>query len=163
MRIHILLILSICIVVLMLGSTKGFAQKAALPFSINQRPQPSGSNLETLIPRIVGSFRRDAISGNTDPFSGEDVNVEYKSEKDIVFFGFGITQTFEDASEAVKLTREEAINSKINIKGQQYQTGKNPSYFKIAGFMSWTRGKYFFYAKARNEQVLKNFMEAFPF
>lgn len=163
MRIHILLILSICTVVLMLGSTKVFAQKAVPPFSINLRPQPTGSNLETLIPRVVGTFNRGAISGNADPFSGEDVNIEYKSGKDTVFFGFAITETLEDADEAVKITREEAVNSKISIKGEQYQISKNLSYFKIAGFMSWTRGKYFFYAKAKNEQVLKNFMKAFPY
>lgn len=163
MLINILIIVSFCIAMIMLGNSKIFAQKAVPPFSIDQRAQPTGSNLETLIPRVVGTFRRGAISGNADPFGGEDVNVEYKSGKDTVFFGFAITENWKDAGEAVKTTREEAISNKISIKGEQYQSGKTPSYFKIAGFMSWTRNNYFFYAKAENEQALKNFMEAFPY
>lgn len=54
-------------------------------------------------------------------------------------------------------------SGKVNMKGEQYVIGKDPSYFKVAGFMSWTRGKYFFYAKANSPAALEKFMRAFPF
>lgn len=95
--------------------------------------------------------------------SDEDLNVTYKSGSDSVFFGFSIPDTPADAYEAVKVTREEAIASKVNIKGEQYVIGKDPSYFKVADFMSWTRGRYFFYAKASSPAALEKFMRAFPF
>ena len=163
MRIHILLLALIFGGLLMGCGMSSFTQKKTPPFSIDKRPQPTGSDLETLIPPTVGTFKRDTIAGNTNPFSGEDINVEYRSGADTIFFGFSIAETENDAYEAIKVTRKEAIDSKISIKGEQYMIGKNPSYFKISGFMSWTRGKYFFYAKANNWQALENFMKAFPY
>lgn len=164
MRIYILLIALLFIGGLLTGcGVSGYAQKTTPPFSIDKRPQPVGSDLEILLPQTVGTFKRDVISGNSNPFSGEDVNVQYSSGNDTIFFGFSIVATEKDASEAIKMTRKEAIESRISIKDEQYVIGQNPSYFKIAGFMSWTRGKYFFYAKANNPQALEKFMKDFSY
>lgn len=59
--------------------------------------------------------------------------------------------------------REEAIASKVNMKGELYVIGRDPSYFKVADFMSWTRGRYFFCAKAGSPAALEKFMRDFPF
>ena len=144
-------------------SVTGFAESKMPPFGIHQRPQPTGTDLEKLIPKTVGTFIREDLPSDAKPRSDEDLNVEYKSGKDKVFFGFSIPETEKDAFEAVKVTRQEAIDSKISLKGEQYLIGKNPSYFKIADFMSWTRGKYFFYVKASSPQVLEKFMRDFPY
>jgi hypothetical protein len=91
------------------------------------------------------------------------LNVEYRSGDDSVFFGFGLPGTEKDASDAVRRTREEAVRSWLDIKGEQYQTGNNPSFFKLDACMAWTRGGYFFYAKADSPPALEQFMKAFPY
>jgi hypothetical protein len=139
------------------------SQKFSIPFGIDKRPMPTGTDLNVLVPPSVGSFTREQLPPDAKARSDEDLNVTYKSGSDSVFFGFSIPDTPADAYEAVKVTREEAIASKVNMKGEQYVIGKDPSYFKVADFMSWTRGKYFFYAKANSPAALDKFMRAFPF
>ena len=133
--------------------------KLPIPFDIDKRPMPTGTDLNV----TVGSFTREQLPPDVKAHSDEDLNVTYKSGSDSVFFAFSIPDTPSDAHEAVKLTREEAIASKVNIKGEQYVIGKDPGYFKVADFMSWTRGRYFFYAKANSPAALEKFMRAFPF
>ena len=137
--------------------------KLPIPFGIDKRPMPTGTDLNVLVPPTVGSFTREQLPADAKARSDEDLNVTYKSGSDSVFFGFSIPDTPADAYEAVKVTREEAIASKVNMKGEQYVIRKDPSYFKVADFMSWTRGRYFFYAKANSPAALEKFMRAFPF
>jgi len=142
----------------------GLAQKnVAPPFGIDKRPQPAGTDLNVLLPKTVGTFEREDFPAGLKAPSDEDLNVEYKSGGDSIFFGFSMPATEKAASEAVKRTRQEAIESKLNIKGEQYRIGKNPSFFKFDTFMSWTRGRYFFYAAAGKPQTLENFIKAFPY
>jgi hypothetical protein len=141
-----------------------FAQKnVAPPFGIDKRPQPSGTDLNFLLPKKVGAFERADLPAGIKAPADEDLNVEYRSGDDSVFFGFSLPDTEKDAFEAVKMTRQEAIQSKLNLQGEQYQIGKNPGFFKLDSFMSWSRGRYFFYAKADTPRALENFMKAFPY
>jgi hypothetical protein len=142
---------------------EGFAGTKPAPFGIDKRPQPTGRNLEILLPKTVGPFTREDLPVDAEPRSDLDLNVEYKAGGETIFFGFSIPETEKDAFEAIKVTRQEAIDSKLSLKNEQYLIGKNPSYFKIADFMSWTRGKYFFYAKASSPQALQKFMTDFPY
>ena len=164
MRIQILF-LAIITGFLLTGCGVGvFAQKTVPPpFGIDKRPQPSGADLNVLLPKKVGTFEREDFPAGLKPPTDEDLTVEYKSGEDSIFFGFSIPDTEKDAFEAVKMTRQEAIQSRLNIKGEQYRIGKNPSFFKLDAFMSWTRGRYFFYAKAGTPRALESFMKAFPY
>lgn len=163
MRIQFLL-LSIVLGSLLTGcSVTGLAETKTPPFGIDKRPQPTGTNLEVLLPKSVGTFTREDLPAGAKPRSDEDLNVEYRSGNETIFFGFSIPETEKDAFAAIKVTRQEAIDSRISLLGEKYLIGKNPSYFKIADFMSWTRGKYFFYAKASSPQALERFMRSFPF
>ena len=161
MRIQILLL---AFGILFIGChLESFAQKKTPPFRVDLRPQPAGTNLEILLPKNVEKFIRKDLPADAKPRSNEDLNVEYVSGNDSIFFGFSIPNTEKDAFEAIKVTRQEAIDSHLNLKGEKYLIGKNPSYFKIDDFMSWTRGRYFFYAKASSPQALRRFMSVFPF
>ena len=141
-----------------------FAQKEnRAPFDIDKRPPPSGTDLNVLLPKRVGTFQREDFPAGLKPPSDEDLNVEYTSGDDSIFFGFSIPDTEKDAAAAVKVTREEALKTKLNLKGAQYRIGKSPSFFRFDTFMSWSRGRYFFYAKADTPQALENFMRAFPY
>lgn len=80
-----------------------------------------------------------------------------------MFIGFSLPETAQDAHEAIKTTRDEAISSKIDMKGGTFRTGKDPSWFKTAKFISWSRGPYFYYADANTPAALDRFMQAFPY
>jgi hypothetical protein len=138
-------------------------QVRSAPFDVGKRPMPSGSDLSILVPETVGPFKREALPADANARSDQDLNVTYKAGSDSIFFGFSIPETANDAYEAVKVTREEAIASKVDMKGEHYVVGKDPSYFKVKDFMSWTRGRYFFYAKASSAAALEKFMSSFPF
>lgn len=137
--------------------------KEALPFGVDKRLAPSGTDLEALVPATVGAFRREALPAEAKPKSDEDLNVTYRFGAESVFFGFSIPETPADAHEAVRVTREEAVRSKVTLKGEQYSFGTDPSYFRAGAFMSWSRGRYFFYAKASSPRALESFMRSFPY
>jgi len=137
--------------------------KGAVPFDVDKRPAPSGTDLEKLVPASVGAFRREALPARAKPPSDDDLNVTYRSDAESVFFGFSMPETAAAAHEAVKVTRDEAIATKLSLKGEQYKVGAEPSYFRAGSFMSWSRGRYFFYAKASSPRALESFMRAFPY
>jgi hypothetical protein len=137
--------------------------KGPVPFGVDKRPAPSGTDLAVLVPTSVGAFRRDALPAGSGPRADEDLNVTYRSGAESVFFGFSIPESAADAHEAVKVTRDEAVASKVSLKGEQYSVGTDPSYFRAGSFMSWSRGRYFFYAKASSPRALEDFMRAFPY
>jgi hypothetical protein len=152
-----------CMAVVLAGSLSWAAPPVDAPFGIDKRPMPSGRNLEVLVPALVGTFKRDALPAGAKPSSDEDLNVTYRSGKDRIDFGFSIPETAADAHEAIKVTREEGIASKVPMKGASYSVGTEPSFFNAADFISWSRGNYFFYAKANSAEALASFMKAFPY
>jgi hypothetical protein len=134
-----------------------------VPYGINKRPMPSGTDLEVLVPRTVGRFTRPALPAGSKPPTDEDLNVGYGDGPDSVSFGFSMPETVADAHEAVKTTRDEAIASKLDVSKAQYSVGSDPSFFKLPAFMSWSRGRYFSYAQASSSAALDRFMRAFPY
>ena len=146
-------------------STGHAAGKAAkdVPFGLDRRPMPKGDDLNTLLPLTVGTFKREPLPPNTKARSDEDLNVSYRAGADAIDVGFSIPETLEDAHEAIKVTRDEAVASKVPLKGSKFSVGTEPSFFYAADFISWSRGRYFYYAKANSSAALTRFMEAFPF
>jgi hypothetical protein len=138
-------------------------QKRPVPYDVDKRAAPPGSDLTILLPLTVGTFKRQPFPPGAKPPAHEDINTTYTSGKDSVFVGFSIPDSAEDAHAAVETTRTEAVASKISLKGELYSVGTEPSYFKLPKFMSWSRGKYFFYADASSPEALDRFMRAFPY
>jgi hypothetical protein len=137
------------------------AQPGSAPFGIDQRPMPSGADLEKLVPMTVGSFKRPAFPAGTQAPSDQDLNVTYISGADSVFFGFSIPGDTKSAREAVRIARGEAGSDAL--KDGQYSDDTEPTYFRSGEFMAWTRGGYFFYANASSPAALEAFMKAFPY
>jgi hypothetical protein len=148
-----------------LATAEAAAPKAVndAPFGLQRRPMPTGEDLNTLLPLSVGGFKREPLPAGTKAKSDEDLNVTYRSGSDFVEVGFSIPETVEDAHEAIKVTREEAVASKVPLKGSKFSVGTEPSFFHAADFISWSRGRYFYYAKASSPAVLARFMTAFPY
>jgi hypothetical protein len=139
-----------------------FTQKNP-PFALDRRPQPTGDNLDELLPVKIGEFEREEFSKAITLPDGEDIQVLYQAGEESVYVGFCLTRSEKDAREAVKVTRREALNEKIKPEIEYYAAGSDPSYFKTKTFMSWSRGKYFFYVVAATPERLEEFMKAFPY
>jgi hypothetical protein len=133
------------------------------PFSINKRPMPSGSDLAILLPAVVGEFKRDALPGDARLAADEDLNIDYRSGGDTVNFGLSKPESLADAREAIKVSRDEAVASKVPMRDAKYSLTTDPAYFYVGDFVAWSRGQYFFYAKANSPAALTRFMSAFPF
>jgi hypothetical protein len=133
------------------------------PFGISRRAQPTGSNLNLLLPEQVGRFSRSAFQPDTKIPKDEDLNVTYSAGNDRVHMGFRFADSAEDAQEGVRTTLAEAKAEKKPRRGEQYQIGRDPSFYVLGEFISWTRSNYFFYAKASSREALAEFMTAFPY
>jgi hypothetical protein len=140
----------------------------AVPYQLDTRPMPKGQDLETLLPRKVGKFAREAFPAGTKPSDSEDINIDYKAGADTVNVGFSIPGA-KDALEGLRTAKTETIVELKRLKrAQEISTAleelkKPTSYYKVSDFIAWTRGGYFFYAKANNPAALDAFMTAFPF
>jgi hypothetical protein len=133
------------------------------PFSIHKRPMPSGQDLAVLLPAEVGIFKRDALPEGARLAADEDLNIDYRAEGETVNVGLSKPESVEDAREAIKVSREEAMSSRIPVRDARYSLKTDPAYFHVGDFIAWSRGQYFFYAKASSPAALDRFMSAFPF
>ena len=134
-----------------------------VPYEVDRRPQPQGTDLAILLPAQVGPFTRAALPKGARLRSDEDLNTTYRAEGDTIFIGISRSENFADAQAAVTTTRDEAVASKLDVRGASYRVGADPSFFKTAKFMSWTRGHYFYYVDANRARALDRFMGAFPY
>jgi hypothetical protein len=142
--------------------------KAGAPYQLDKRPMPKGQDLETLLPRKIGKFTREAFPAGTKPSDSEDINIDYKAGAETVNVGFSIPGA-KDAHEGIRTAKTETIAELKRLKRANEistaleQIGPPTSYYKVSDFIAWTRGGYFFYAKANSAAALDAFMTAFPF
>lgn len=139
------------------------AAYAGAPFGIDERPKPSGTDLDALLPAKLGAFVRDALPKEAKLKSDEDLNVTYRAGKDSVDVGLSKPDSVADARDAIQVSRDEAVQSKVPMAGSRTSLKTDPAYFQAYDFIAWSRGTYFFYAKASSPEALAKFMAAFPF
>lgn len=136
---------------------------SSVPFDVDKRAMPAGHDLEKLLPKRVGEFTRPDFAAGAGVPEDEDLNVTYRAGDDVILVGFSIPGTASDAQEGVKTTHREAVKTGLDLRNELYSIGSEPSYFRLAKFMSWSRGGYFFYADAATPDALGRFMRAFPY
>jgi hypothetical protein len=150
----------------MRAESQGAGQAA--PYQLDKRPMPKGQDLEMLLPRKVGKFSREAFPAGTKPSDSEDLNIDYKAGADTVNVGFSIPGA-KDAHEGIRIAKAETIGELKRLKRAKEMStaaeliGAPTSYYKVSDFIAWTRGGYFFYAKANSAAALDAFMTAFPY
>jgi hypothetical protein len=133
------------------------------PFALHKRPMPQGEDLNVLLPAMLGPFKRDALAADAKLKSDEDLNVTYRAGNETVNVGLSRADTVDDARDAINVSREEAKASKVPLKGEKLSLKTDPAYFHVGDFIAWTRGRYFFYAKASSPATLTRFMAVYPF
>jgi hypothetical protein len=134
-----------------------------VPWAIDTRPMPQGTNLQALLPRRVGDFTRDELPESTQLKSDEDIVVKYRSARESVDVGLSRPDSAAEAHDAIEVTRDEARRSGVSLRGEKRSVGTEPSYFTAGDFASWSRDRYFFFVKARSPETLDRFMRSFPF
>lgn len=141
----------------------------AIPFALDTRPVPSGRSPELLLPRQVGGFSRRPFPNGTRIEGTADLNADYTDGRDTVNVGLSVTERSEDAQAAIRTLKGEALEfARRRSKGGPMplateSIGTDPSFYRIGEMMGWSRGGYFYYARASSEAGLNRFMEEFPF
>ena len=144
-------------------------------FAIEQRPMPAGEDLDTLLPMLVGPFRRSRMD-HPQEVRNELIEAQYRfcggtvsGDEDHIFVTAGIYDHPNDLQEAIDIVQAEISHFEV-LPGDQASLNTKPSFFRTITprevFMAWTRGNYYFTASARSKKAEKNlgrFMEAFPY
>jgi len=134
-----------------------------VPWQVDTRPMPQGTNLQALLPKRIGDFTRDELPKGAALESDEDLVIVYRNGSASVDVGISRADTAADAHDAIDVTRDEARRSGVSLRGERRSVGTEPSYFTVADFASWSRDRCFFFVKAGSPETLDRFMRAFPF
>jgi hypothetical protein len=149
----------------------GDVVRGPIPYELDQRPMPQGQDAEVLLPRQVGTFVRRPFARGTKVGTDEDLNADYTNGRDTINVGVSLTEKREDAKQAVKMVRQQAIDQVRRDGGRKPSEASgaleslesDPSFYKFEDLLAWSRGEYFFYAKANSAGALDRFMSSFPF
>lgn len=138
------------------------------PYRIDLRPQPSGEQVEALLPPRVGPFERKSVR-LLGEVHGDPIYAEYEHGAATVFVEMGINDDAKGAQQGLQTAmRETQAEFPDNADRDLVVVGRDPSYFmslnRLGAFFAWTRDGYYFSAHAkRGEADLHAFMEAFPY
>ena len=80
--------------------------KVPIPYRIDDRPMPSGENLEELLPLQVGTFRREGLDVPND-LRKSSIYAQYHSDDGEIFVEFGVCDDAEAAWKAVETSKAE--------------------------------------------------------
>lgn len=145
------------------------------PYGIDQRPMPSGLNLDQLLPHQVGPYTRESlrlasrqeVQPKAIEIDTDSVYAQYRSGSASIFVELAVSSKAEFAREALKTAADESAPER-QADERFAALAREPGYVKsISGndaFFAWTRGGYFFSASSKNgEAALAAFMQAFPY
>jgi hypothetical protein len=146
------------------------------PYGIESRAEPTGTDLDQLLPKQVGPYSRVKLEKSeqrgTTPTSvdvdGSSIYATYREGSKEVFVELGLSTDAEDAQEALKVAAGDAASGDIPSDPDYGSIGTEPSYLKVVNadgaFFAWTRGGYFFSADAKSgESDLAAFMNRFSY
>jgi hypothetical protein len=140
--------------------------EAAVPYGIDQRPMPTGEDLDRLLPRQVGAFTRTELPRPKD-LRRDPIYAQYRKDKVEVFVELGICGDARGAQEALATAKAET-EVEPGDAIQACSEGTEPSFLKtvsptLGAFLAWTRGGYYLSAYAKGgEGDLESFVREFP-
>jgi hypothetical protein len=137
-----------------------------VPYKIDERAMPSGEDVENLLPARVGAYHRESVEVPED-LGTSSIYAQYRSDSAEVFVELGICGDSASAQRAIQTAKAET-DAEFSDAPKQCSLDSEPSFLKAntrrGAFMAWTRGGYYFSAHTRaGEEVLDQFMEAFPY
>ena len=137
-----------------------------VPYGVDQRPMPTGDDLDVLLPSRVGSFVRGPLRV-PGAIHDNPIYADYRGGTSGVFVELGICSEPSGAQQAIRTAKAETDAEFPGIP-QEGVLGTDPSYLRTANrlgaFFAWTRGSYYFSAHAKGgEADLDAFLKAFPY
>jgi hypothetical protein len=140
--------------------------RSGVPYSVDLRPMPQGDDVETLLPKSVGDYRRGELDVPAEILHNS-IDAEYRAGKSVIQVALGICGDRNGALQALAIAKRET-DAEFPNDPQVYSDRDDPSFLlttnRRGAFMAWTRGRYFFSAHARGGSGdLENFMAAFPY
>lgn len=146
------------------------------PYGIENRPMPSGTNLDQLLPKQVGPYTRvlleksqqRGVTATSIDVDGNGVYATYRNADKEVFVEFSIASSPEYAQSGWDVVVGDA-NEGIYPTDPKFGSFRTePSYLKVVNdsgaFFAWTRAGYFFSADAKGgEGGLDAFINSFPY
>jgi hypothetical protein len=144
--------------------TTAFPQKD-VPYGVDKRPMPSGTQFDQLLPQKVGVFERTEFK---EPQPGIDGEALYKNGTEEVFLLFSLAKDAADLKETMQTIFTETKNDAVS-EFRDVSLKTDPAYIHLIGkkvaFFAWTRGNYCFSADSKDGNIvaLKNFMASFPY
>ncbi len=131
------------------------------PYQVNARPLPANDHVDTLLPRNVGGFTRESVSGAPD--DGGATAVYRRGDASITMQAqvFATTVAAQAAVERIGAQYEghsgHRSQGSVNFLSYLYYVGGGE------GRMAWNRDRYFFAVQTNGQGDLDAFMNAFPY
>lgn len=143
------------------------AQAGAAPFNLARRPMPTGEAAADLLPAMVGPFRRDALPPYARVPGDGELHATYRRGADSVRFGVSVPGNA-GAARAAIASAAQHTRDQLRRSGRQGDLPRimqdlqgDPAYVAVGDFIAWSRGGYFFAARASSPHALSSFMQAF--
>jgi hypothetical protein len=147
------------------------------PYGIDQRPMPTGTKIDQLLPAQVGPYVREGLrtptSKNLKPEEiggaiDEPIYADYRAGNATIFVELGVMHSVKDARDSLDVATGDAAGGVFPTDPRFGARGQEPSYLKVidnnGAFFAWTRGSYYFSAHAKSgEAALDAFVQAFPY
>ena len=137
-----------------------------IPYRIECRPMPKGTDINVLLPVRVGSHTRDPIDERLD--TDNPTYATYRrTGGGSVFVELGICEDPIGAQRALETAKAETdaeFPDEPQLFVQQRAVWCLKTANQLGAFLAWTRGPYYFSAHAKGgEEDLDEFMDAFPY
>ncbi|AMY09935.1 hypothetical protein LuPra_03162 [Luteitalea pratensis] len=151
-----------------LAARAALARTGPTPFNLEALRMPIGDQVAELLPVIVGGFERGRLPDGMRVPADEALHVRYQRGSDVVIVDATLPATAADARAAVDTAAREKRDELRRTDRQQdlprivQDLRSDPAYVALGAFVAWSRGRYFFAARASSPHALAAFMQAFP-
>ena len=151
-----------CLFLLLLFFQLSQLLTAQVPYGIDKKPLPKGSNFLKIMPEKCGDFVRSKFKPPRPSFDGECVYSDGKTE---IVMLFGLAKDYNETQKTIKVLAMEAETEAVTEKKTVFK--RDPSYARFLSpkeaFFAWTRSFYYFSVSCKSgEKNLEKFLEKFP-
>ncbi|MBE2195988.1 MAG: hypothetical protein IAE83_17570 [Anaerolinea sp.] len=156
----VVVVVIVLIAVIMGQVNQSARQKGAIPYNLNNRPLPNTTALGTILPKNVGDFQRESLSGTIDNFSA----VYVKDGQRLTLNGSrSVSVVAAQASVKLLMTRATKASE------AEYMDDARPYYSYVLylsstqAHLAWSHERWFFEAITVSKNDLDAFMEIFEY
>ena len=126
---------------------------------------PIGDQVAEVLPVTVGGFERGRLPDGFRVPTGEQLHLAYRRGSDSVIVDASLQATAADARAAVDTAARETRDELHRTDRRQdlprivQDLRGDPAYVALSEFVAWSRGRYFFAARASSPHALAAFMK----